>query len=81
MRGICSGKDYKFKDLGEFNMKGFDEEINEQELLIKDIVNEFDPIEIKIATSISPTCFVGSIWVNTKSNKCLSTISTAWFVI
>ena len=31
-------------------IEGFDEEIKEQELLIKDIVNEFDPIEIKIAT-------------------------------
>ena len=33
VRGICSGKDYKFKDLGEFNMKGFDEEINLFEVL------------------------------------------------
>ena len=31
-------------------IEGFDVETKEQELLIKDIVNEFDPIEIKIAT-------------------------------
>tara|TARA_B100000945_G_scaffold321465_1_gene336218 strand:+ start:5909 stop:7315 length:1407 start_codon:yes stop_codon:yes gene_type:complete len=32
-------------------IEGFKEDIKEQELLIKDIVNEFDPIEIKLAAN------------------------------
>lgn len=32
-------------------IEGFEDEVTEQELLIKDIINEFDPIEIKLAAN------------------------------
>jgi glycolate oxidase len=32
-------------------IEGFEDEVTEQELLIKDIINEFDPIEIKLAAT------------------------------